>query len=83
LIDAEAQKIQQGIEEPFQDLEVEGVKVDEVPESADHRRRDPEAHLLLHRSGTKRSEDGEEDLLADAVPEVGSEGSSVLLESVE
>jgi hypothetical protein len=83
LVDAEAKQIKQRVEEAFEDLKVEGVEVDEVSESGDHSRRDPEAHLLLHRARPQRSEDREENSLADAVPEVGSEGGSVGLEGVE
>jgi hypothetical protein len=89
LADALAEKVEKLVEEAGEDVEVEREEVDEVAEGLYHRRREPDAHVLVRaepgdvRPGTKDGEDREENLLADGVPELGREGSAMLLEGVE
>lgn len=89
MTDTLAQEIEQLVQHPCEDVKVEGEQVDEVPQRLNHRRRQPDTHVFVGAesrdvgSGSEDGEDGEEDLLADGVPELGRVGVTVRLERVE
>jgi hypothetical protein len=89
LTNAFAEKIEKLVEQSREYIEVEREEVDQVPQSLNHCCRKPHTHIFVRAeardvgTGAKDSEDGEEDLLANRVPELGRERFSVLLERVE
>ena len=89
MTDADAEKVKQPVQEPFQDLEVEGVEVNQVTQRLDHCCRQPNAHVLLCAetsevlAGLQHGEDGEEQFSRDCIPELCRERYTILLQGAE
>lgn len=83
---ADTEEVEEPIEEALEDIEIERVEIDQIPKGLDHGGRQPNAHVLLSAeprevlTRLENRKNGEQQFLADSVPEVHRVRRAICLE---